>query len=139
MIKLEFTVPGEPKAKARHRTTKNGFNYTPKETVEYENWVKQCFLLEHGQTMLEGNIKAVIKACFGIPKSYSKKKRREIEEGTLRPTKRPDADNIAKAVLDSLNGIAYKDDSAIVALEVYKYFDEKPRVEISLFGIEGGM
>lgn len=129
---IKFIIPGEPKAKARHRTTKSGFNYTPKETVEYENWVKQCFILEHGQTMLEGQIKAEIRAYFGIPKSYSKKKRREIEEGALRPTKRPDTDNIAKAVLDSLNGIAYKDDSSIVSLQVDKYFDEKPRVEVTL-------
>lgn len=130
---LEFTIPGEPKAKARHRTTKQGFNYTPKETVEYENWVKQCFMLEHGQAMLEGQVKAVIRAYFGIPKSYSKKKRREIEEGILRPTKRPDTDNLAKAILDSLNGIAYKDDSAVVTLQVEKHFDDNPRVEVALF------
>ena len=135
---LEFTIPGEPKAKQRHRTTKNGFNYTPKETVDYENWVKQCYFIEHRQTMLEGQIKAEIKAYFGIPKSYSKKKREEIKEGTLRPTKRPDTDNIAKAILDSLNGIAYKDDSSIVDLKVSKFFDEKPRVEVTLEQIQEG-
>lgn len=135
---IKFTIPGEPKAKQRHRTTKNGFNYTPKETVEYENWVKQCYFIEHRQTMLEGQIRAEIKAYFGIPKSYSKKKRREIVEGKLRPTKRPDTDNIAKAILDSLNGIAYKDDSAIVDLKVNKFFDEKPRVEVTLEQVREG-
>lgn len=130
---IQFTIPGEPKAKARHRTTKKGISYTPKETIEYENWVKQCYYIKYGQTMLEGQIKAIIKAYFEIPKSYSKKKkRRAIEERTLRPTKKPDTDNIAKAILDSLNGMAYKDDSAVVTLEVYKYFDEKPRVEVTL-------
>lgn len=135
---IKFTIPGEPKAKQRHRTTKNGFNYTPKETVEYENWVKQCYFIEHRQTMLEGQIKAEIKAYFGIPKSYTKKRKRAIAEGKVRPTKRPDTDNIAKAVLDSLNGIAYKDDSAIVSLQVEKYFDEKPRVEVILEQIQEG-
>lgn len=129
---IEFTIPGEPKSKARHRTSKKGFNYTPKETVDYENWVKQCFVIEHGQTMLEGQIKATIKAYFGIPKSYSKKKRAAIEEGSLRPTKKPDSDNLAKSILDSLNGIAYKDDSAVVTLQVDKFFANEPRVEVTL-------
>lgn len=133
---IKFIVPGEPKAKQRHRMTKQGFSYTPKQTVEYENWVKQCYFAEHKQVFLEGQIKATIKAYFGIPKSYSKKKRKEISEGTLHPTKRPDTDNIAKAILDSLNGLAYKDDSAVVDLRVAKLFDEKPRVEVILEIIE---
>lgn len=132
MNKIEFVIPGEPKAKARPRVTKNGFAYTPKETVQYENWVKQCYISEYGQTMLDGQIKAEIKAYFRIPKSFSKKKRKLIELGELRPTKKPDTDNIAKSVLDSLNGIAYKDDSSIVELKVSKYFDDQPRVEVTL-------
>ncbi|MFS8542106.1 MAG: RusA family crossover junction endodeoxyribonuclease [Tissierellales bacterium] len=130
--KVEFVIPGEPKAKARPRVTKNGFAYTPKQTVEYENWVKQCYLIEHGQAMLEGEIKATIKAFFTIPKSTSKKRKKLMIEGEIRPTKKPDTDNIAKSILDSLNGIAFKDDSSVVILEVYKYFDDNPRVEVTL-------
>jgi Holliday junction resolvase RusA-like endonuclease len=131
-IMIEFIIPGEPKSKARHRTTKSGVTYTPKDTVNFENWVKQCFIIEHKGKFLEGQIKATIKAYFSIPKSYSKKKRASIEEGTLRPTKKPDTDNLAKSILDSLNGIAYKDDSAIVTLQVDKYFANEPRVEVIL-------
>ena len=36
---------------------------------------------------------------------------------------RPDIDNLAKFVLDSLNGIAYKDDCQVVKLVVYKLMD----------------
>lgn len=129
---IKFTIPGEPKAKQRPRVTKQGIAYTPKQTIEYENWVKQCYISEYGQTMLDGQIKAEIKAYFRIPKSFSKKKRKLIELGELRPTKKPDTDNIAKSVLDSLNGIAYKDDSSIVELKVSKYFDDQPRVEVTL-------
>ena len=129
---IHFVIPGEPKAKARPRVTTKGITYTPKSTVEYENWVKQCYLVKHGQTMLEGEVKATIKAYFGIPKSISQKRKKLMIDGKVRPTKKPDADNIAKSVLDSLNGIAYKDDSAVVALQVDKYFDENPRVEVTL-------
>lgn len=129
---IHFVIPGEPKAKARPRVTTKGITYTPKSTVEYENWVKQCYLVKHGQTMLEGEIKATIKAYFGMPKSISQKRKKLMIDGKVRPTKKPDTDNIAKSVLDSLNGIAYRDDSAVVALQVDKYFDENPRVEVTL-------
>lgn len=132
---IHFTIPGEPKAKARHRMTRNGHAYTPKQTIEYENWVKQCYWVEHGQTMLSGEIKAKIKAYFGIPKSATKKRKRAMLSGEIRPTKRPDTDNIAKAVLDSLNGLAYKDDSAVVKLQVEKHWADEPRVEVELSNI----
>lgn len=129
---IEFTIPGEPKAKQRHRMTRQGFSYTPKETVEYENWVKQCYFVKHGQAMLEGEIIAEIKAYFTIPKSASKKRKKEMLEGEIRPTKRPDTDNLAKSILDSLNGLAYKDDSAVVDLRVKKFWSDEPRVEVIL-------
>ena len=55
-----------------------------------------------------------------------------MDFGIIRPTKKPDLDNIAKAVLDSLNGIAYKDDSQIVSMVVSKKYSNRPRVEITL-------
>ena len=129
---IRFTVPGEPKAKQRPRLGK-GFAYTPKQTVEYENWVKQCYLTSDcSKGFLEHQIHAKIEAYFSIPKSVTKKNRELMLNGEMRPTKKPDADNIAKSILDSLNGIAYLDDSSVVSLEVEKYYSEMPRVEVSL-------
>jgi Holliday junction resolvase RusA-like endonuclease len=48
----------------------------------------------------------------------------------IRPTKKPDADNILKAVLDALNGLAYNDDSQIVSARIEKLYSDNPRVEI---------
>ncbi|CZR99694.1 Endodeoxyribonuclease RusA [Clostridioides difficile] len=53
-------------------------------------------------------------------------------EGLIRPSKKPDLDNIIKSVADSLNGIAYKDDSQIVEVVSKKYYSDKPRVEVIL-------
>ena len=44
-----------------------------------------------------------------------------MQHNITRPIKRPDTDNIAKIVLDSLNGLAYKDDSAVVDLVVKSF------------------
>lgn len=50
-----------------------------------------------------------------------------------RPAKRGDIDNAAKILLDSLNGIAYSDDSQIVEIHAYRYDDKaNPRVEVEV-------
>lgn len=48
----------------------------------------------------------------------------------INPTTKPDTDNIAKSILDSLNGIAYKDDKQVVKLTVEKRYDEIPSVSV---------
>ena len=57
-------------------------------------------------------------------------------KGDLRPIKKPDCDNIAKIILDALNGIAFHDDSQIVTLEVFKYYSERPKVYVDIWEVE---
>lgn len=128
---VSFTVPGEPKAKQRPRTTRTGHTYTPEQTVTYENWVKACYL-EVGQAKLEGEIRATIVAFFSIPKSASKARKKAMLNGEINPTKKPDVDNIAKIILDPLNSLAYDDDKQITELRVAKRYSDKPRVEVTL-------
>ena len=47
-------------------------------------------------------------------------------------TIKPDTDNIAKSILDSLNGIAYLDDKQVIKLVVEKYYAEVPSVSIEI-------
>lgn len=129
---VNFTIPGEPKAKARPRVTKKGITYTPKETTEYENWVRQCYVTGNQGKVLKGQVKVIINAYFSIPKSTSQKKQKEMKNFLLRPTKKPDTDNIAKIVLDSLNKIAFDDDKQVIDLRVLKFYSENPRVEVTL-------
>lgn len=132
MMIIKFVVPGEPRAKARPRiSTKTGIAYTPKGTIQYENWVKTCFMEQDGKK-IDGQISAKITAYYSIPKSTSKKKREEMLQGKIRPVKKPDVDNIVKSILDSLNKIAYDDDSQVVKCDVEKFYDDNPRVEVEL-------
>lgn len=82
--------------------------------------------------MLTGQIKADITAYYPIPKSTSKKQHQAMLDGQIRPTKKPDWDNIGKIICDALNGIAYKDDSAIIEATVQKFYSDEPRVEVFL-------
>lgn len=124
-------VEGKIKGKARPRVF-NGHAMTPKDTVNYENWVKVCYQ-QQSKMYLEGSIRASITAYYKVPKSYTKKKIQAIRDGLEYPQKKPDIDNVAKIILDSLNGIAYKDDSQVIELSVLKRWTEDiERVEFEL-------
>lgn len=49
-----------------------------------------------------------------------------------RPTKKPDADNIAKTICDALNGVAYDDDKQIAWLSVYKQYSENESIYVTI-------
>lgn len=135
-----FIVPGEPKAKQRPRfNTKTGRTYTPNQTISYENLIKMQYQSFVGEKYTENQVEAVITCYYVMPKSISKAKKEKALHGIIRPTKKPDLDNIAKSVLDSLNGLAYKDDSQVVSLKVEKYYAEKPLVKVELYEVEYGV
>ena len=134
---MQFTVYGEPVAKGRPKFSRQGNfvrSYTPTKTTNYENLVKLSYAeaCRGLNNPLEGEVSMRIDAFFSIPKSTSKKKRELMNTGLINHTKRPDADNIAKAICDALNKVAYADDSQIVHLEVNKYYSDIPRVEITI-------
>lgn len=126
-----FEIPGEAVPKGRPRMTKSGHAYTPKTTRDYEAWVKLCWL-QTGQPMSLRPLQVKLGFYLPIPKSFSKKQRELALAGVLLPTKKPDIDNLVKAVLDGLNGLAYRDDQQIVALEAAKGYGAAPLVQVTL-------
>ena len=70
-----------------------------------------------------------------VPKSDSKLKKQTKLVGEIRPTTKPDCDNLAKSILDSLNGLAYQDDKQVVELEVKKFYAEQPEVKVKLMEV----
>lgn len=136
---MKIIIPGVPVGKGRPKfSTFGGYPkaYTPIKTVNYENLVKIAFQQTGEQPFeRETQLRADITAFFPIPKSVSKKKREEMNRGLLMHTKKPDCDNIAKSILDALNGLAYYDDSQICELSVYKMYSDEPRAEIVINSI----
>ncbi len=135
-MRINFIIQGKVQAKQRPRF--NGkFAYTPEKTVAYENWVKTCYLEKYrGQKPLEKPLKVKIIAYYEIPKSTSKKKQKQMLDCEIFPTVKPDTDNIAKSILDSLNKIAYLDDKQVVKLEVEKYYSQVPSVAVVIEEME---
>ena len=136
---IRFTVPGEPVGKGRPRVVRNGGfsrTYTPEKTASYENLVKLEFQRQGGRMLKDGPLKLRISAWYSIPRSASKRKQQAMTGGLIRPTKKPDCDNVGKVVADALNGLAYRDDSQIVTLIVEKWFGEEPRVDVEIREVE---
>ena len=122
----EFEVPGKVIGKGRPRLNSyTGVVYTPTKTKDYESLVEQYFLLKYPRfKILEGRIKVSIIAYFSIPKATKK--------SDISPTKKPDIDNIVKAVLDSMNKFAFKDDNQITKLEVEKKYALEDKIYIKI-------
>ena len=134
METIKITIPGKPMGKQRHRMGR-GFSYTPKETVNYEDLVKLCFMDSvKNHTLIDCPVSVSINAYFPIPKGMKKDDRKKAEYGILPYTKKPDCDNIAKIIMDGLNGIAWTDDKIVYTCVVSKIYSVNPRVEIFIAG-----
>jgi Holliday junction resolvase RusA-like endonuclease len=65
-----------------------------------------------------------------IPQSYSKKRKEACLSGQEKPIKKPDIDNLAKSILDGINGVIWKDDSQIVSLHITKVYASGTGVDV---------
>lgn len=131
---MVFEVPGEPRGKGRPRFTKEGHTYTDSETRAYEKKIIAYYRQAHGGFRWpdDAYIAVMVTAVYPIPKSATKASRAAIQEGKIRPKRKPDIDNVLKVVLDSLNGIAYKDDSQVVAVLGRKIYGNEPKLMIEI-------
>ena len=120
MTRISFTVPFV-KGKARPRFS-NGRAYTPKGTKGAERQIESAY-------------RRACRDAFGALQTASEGTSVQVEIWTTRNVlsgfrrrdgnshadlQKPDSDNIAKLVLDALNGVAYEDDSQVVGLVVVK-------------------
>ena len=136
MQELNFVIPGSPIGQGRPKfSTINGHAkaYDPEKSRNYKAYVRMLAtqaMKETGFEMIDGPCVLDIIAYFEVPKSKSKKFREAALMELERPTKKPDADNIVKAIQDALNGLVYKDDAYIVHLACQKFYSDNPRVEV---------
>lgn len=109
-----FFVSMKPVGKGRPRFAR-GRAYTPKNTVEAEKKIVAAYSEKYVPSQTTAPLKVDIKAYDQLPKSKPKSITSEMY------TSKPDADNIAKLILDALNSIAFHDDSQVVHLCILKY------------------
>ena len=140
MDNVSFAVIGEPFGKKRPRANiicGHAHMHNDPENERYELKVLNAFNQVYGKRIEPMFVKdtqliTTIEAYYPMPKAFSKKKREMARLRQIRPTKKPDCDNIAKSVLDALNGVVYYDDSQVVELVVKKFYDDNAYVYIEI-------
>jgi len=132
---ITLTLFGKPHGKGRPRiTTWGGFAraYTPAKTRAYEaNLAGVAVEAMAGRKPLYGPLIVKVTACLPVPASWPRKRRDAALAGAIRPTGRPDWDNLAK-VCDALNGIVWKDDAQVVEGSVVKRYSESPKLVVEI-------
>ena len=108
--------------------------FTPPDTVKYEQLAKASYnrVATKRDFIAIGDIEVKIMAYFKIPASASKAAKTRMLEDRLRPTKKPDVDNIIKIVLDALNNTAWHDDAQVTDVICEKHYGIIPRVEVTI-------
>lgn len=121
-LDLRFTIHGEPLSKERARVV-NGHAYTPRRTRDAEARVQAAWMAAAGRVSASDGPFYVVMHFF---------------PGTR---KRRDLDNMAKLVLDALNGWAWRDDSEVDSLSLFRHPvvpRDEARVEIQIVGSSEG-
>lgn len=95
-------IDGIARVKGRPRLGRGGNTYTPTNTKTWEELVAWTFAKAHGTPKLEGPVRVTMWFHQRLG----------------------DIDNLAKAILDGLNGVAYKDDSQVVDIRARKEWGE---------------
>jgi Holliday junction resolvase RusA-like endonuclease len=135
-MQVVIELPGVIRGKGRPRfVLSTGRSYTPEQTRSYEAVLKMAAIEAMGDRFpLLGPVSLVMEAVFEPAASMSKKKRAAALIGESFPTKKPDADNIAK-LTDALNGVVWKDDAQVVDLRLRKVFGPRAMLRIRVEAI----
>ena len=126
----ELFIKTVPIPKGRPRFY-GGHAVTPEKTRKYEKLIRDSW--EHGLVDSE-HIYVDMLFKMPIPQSYSKKKQAALVDAPH--AKKPDLDNLVKAVLDALNGVAFEDDSRICSISAVKLYGTEPCVFVKMEGEE---
>lgn len=133
-MKLVINEPPIPQSRPRF-DSRNKRAYEKSNIKSYKQRIGYAARKEFKKP-IERDIPLEINMKFYMPipqyLSKIKKNRLMLEKEVKYVTKKPDIDNLLKAILDGLNGIAYFDDGQVVKLSVEKVYSFNPRTEIEI-------
>ena len=134
-----FQVIGAPVGKGRPKFARRGNfvqAYTPTKTKDYEALVQDAAKSAMGEkSPCSQAVQMNVEIYVTPPVSWSKKKRTAALEGVVRPTTKPDIDNVIKGIFDAINDIVFLDDKQVVSLSVMKSYAEQARVVVRAYEI----
>ena len=130
---LSIVVPGKPQGKKAAGGLAHRYNPSKQAMDKFTAVARPQ--IPATQKDYRGAVSVSINACFARPAEHFKRNKRGLRKTAPRKHyQKPDSDNIAKFVLDSLSGVAYHDDAQANPLIITKTWisDEDERVEVTL-------
>lgn len=127
-----LTIPGDPVAQGRPRSRIAGKvnlfvqTYDPPKSRSWKQDAAESLRAQWPREPLEGAVQLIVDAYWRRPKAM--KGAAKVPKAT-----RPDAENVAKAIMDAAQGILYRDDAQVVELTMRKWYaraGESPRIEL---------
>ena len=147
-MEIAFVVPGEPVAWQRpadyQTPAGRRVRLTPAQTRSYGEYVAWCARRAMGdRPPIEGAVRVSLHAYLPPPRSWSRGKREAALAGAILPAARPDLDNLAKILLDSISGtrkskrraagaICFGNDWQVCDLIASKRYAMEPRMEVRI-------
>lgn len=147
MTSARLILPGEPHAQGRPRTAVLGGHariYDPAESRRWKADAQHAMRLQLRELGLPtplvptGPVSLAVLAVFTCPKTDHRKREPRPRRWH---TKKPDADNVVKALKDAARGVLYLDDSQVVEVHVLKIIGaqgEAPRITVLVTAVEDG-
>jgi Holliday junction resolvase RusA-like endonuclease len=139
MEELSITIPGEPHAQGRARATVIGGHarmYDPQNSREWKAVAQHHMRLAlDGHVPLVGPVELTVVASFTCPKGDWRTK---SPRPRRRHAKKPDADNVLKAVKDAATGVLWLDDCQVCVVRVEKWIaaqGDPPGIELTVAAI----
>ena len=132
---LKIEIPGDVQAQQRPKFSRYGNNVSvrdPKESKDYKSFVRLVASQVAPDVLITEEIRLRIDVYRKIPKSFSKKKHQLALNGELRPTTKPDIDNLAKGIKDGLSKVIWHDDSQVTEMVARKLYSDNPRAEVTI-------
>lgn len=135
---IAFFAPGDPKGQPRPRAFARGGHARVFDPGTAEGWKSAVALAarEHVRTPLDGALRVEMLFTFRRPKGhYRTGKNSHVlrDDAPTFHTSKPDADNLAKAVLDALTTLgAWRDDAQVSTLIVTKDYGDTPGVRVEI-------
>lgn len=113
---------------------------TPAKTLAYEGLVSTLAAQAMaGAAPMAGAVSMEAELLYSIPRSATKRFRTDALAGCAWPTKKPDADNVLKALCDGMNGVVFGDDVQVVDVRVVKRYAETPGVLVRVASISAAV
>jgi Holliday junction resolvase RusA-like endonuclease len=138
MIIQKFIIEGTPHGQGRPRACKRGKHagvYEAAEDAQYKRNVA-AQIVARPPPYVGPKIPVFLEVTFYMPRPqehFSAKGPVKENFVNLRPTVKPDLDNMLKAVKDAMTGIVWHDDSQVVSETVSKFYaDTKPLIVIEV-------